>query len=368
MNLELPPSTRFRPFKVIGKKAENRLISSFLLEPLDASDWKPFMPGQFLVLRLPAADGGHILRHYSISSDPVVEGCYRISVKREEAPRAGLPDGLGSCHLHRNVEVGAILDVGGPHGAFRLDQASRRPLVLLSGGVGVTPLLSMLHGASRDPDRAIFFIHACLDGSVHAFPDEVRQAAARRDGIHIHTIYERPRLEDRGQYQAEGLVDRALLQTLLPLDNYDFYLCGPSPFMQAVYALLRDLGVGRDRIAYEFFGPSALLEPAAMPAPAPTPSVPPSAPGNDPMAARTVSFARSGHVAPWTGEAGSLLELAEMQGLRPDFSCRAGICGACSARLLSGEVDYSEEPLNPPAAGRILLCCSQPRGAIAIDL
>lgn len=362
------PSTRFRPFEIVEKKAENRLISSFLLKPVEASDWKPFVPGQFLIVRIPAADG-HVLRHYSISSDPAVEGCYRITVKREEAPRAGLPDGRGSCHLHRSVEVGSLLEVDGPHGAFRLDQASRRPLVLLSGGVGVTPLLSMLHGASRDPDRAIFFIHACRDGSLHAFPEEVRGAAARRDGIHIHTIYERPLLEDNaaGRHQAEGLIDRALLQRLLPLDDYDVYLCGPGPFMQAVYALLRGLGVDKRRIAYEFFGPSALLEPIAA-APATAASTPPRCREKDPTKAPTISFVASGQVAPWTGEVGSLLELAEMQGLRPDFSCRVGICGTCSVQLLSGEVEYLEQPLNPPGDGHILLCRSVPRGAIAIDL
>lgn len=367
MESERLPSSRFRSFEVVGKHAENSLITSFLLRPVDPGDWRPFVPGQFMVLPVPGPDGARVLRHYSVSSDPAAEGCYRITVKREEAPDPGLPDGVGSCFLHREIEAGARIEADGPLGAFRLDSESRRPLVLLSGGVGITPMMAMLHAASRDADRDILFIHACRDGGVHAFASEVAQIAARRPGIRVHTVYERPRAEDRlaARHHGEGFVNRATLQSLLPLDDYDFYLCGPSPFMQAIYRALRDLGVDKARIAYEFFGPASLLEPVSPEPPAESPKIIADPTESDDA---TVSFARTGIAAAWTKAEGTLLDLAESQGLRPDFSCRAGICGTCRVALLAGSVAYIEPPLDAPPDGEILLCCSKPVGPVTLDL
>ena len=359
----------FRPLKVIDKVRESSTITSFHLAPAEPGGWRAFEPGQFLVFKFPAGnERGHVLRTYSVSCAPGHPGRYRISVKRETAPQRGIPDGLGSCHLHDDVSVGDILMADGPRGDFHLDRVSSRPVVLLSGGVGLTPLVSMLHALAEQSDRRAVFIHACDNGEVHALGDEVRALAASRPGIEAHFVYRFPTEADRGaaRHQAEGVITHKLLQRLLPLDDYEFYLCGPPPFMQAVFRLVRSLGVAKDRIAYEFFGPATVLEPdeaAAPPVPAAV-EMKPTAPAGT----ITVTFRKSGRSASWVDGSESLLSFAEGHGLTPEFSCRAGVCGTCKTGLAEGEVTYFEDPLDDPGAGQVLICCARPKGNLVLDL
>lgn len=361
----------FRRLRVAGRVRESSLITSFLLEPADDLPLPAFRPGQFLVLNLPGPDGrGQTLRNYSLSGRHDDPRAYRISVKREGGAGPGVPPGLGSTWLHDRIGVGDILLAQGPRGDFVLDESSTRPVVLLSGGVGLTPMVAMLHALARGSDRRVHFLHACEDGTVHALRDEVLALTGLRPGLSAHFRYRAPTPEDRaaGHFHGEGLFTREALQGLLCLDDYDVYLCGPPPFMQALYATLRGLGVARDRIAYEFFGPATVLDPegaALSPAPAPAPS---AAPSPDAAAALTVTFARSGRSAAWDPESGSLLAFAETQGLTPDFSCRAGVCGTCRTRVASGEVTHFEEPLEELAPGELLLCCSRPLTPVVLDL
>ncbi len=363
----------FRPLKVIDKVRESRTITSFHLAPAEPGGWRHFEPGQFLVFRFPADnERGHVLRTYSVSCAPGHPGRYRISVKRETAPQPGLPDGFASCHLHDRVEVGDVLMADGPRGDFHLDRASTRPVVLLSGGVGLTPLVSMLHALAERSDRRTVFIHACDNGDVHALDGEVRALAASRPGIDAHVVYRFPTDADRiaARHQAEGVITRELLQRLLALDDYEFYLCGPPPFMQAVFRLVRSLGVAKERIAYEFFGPATVLEPDEPAAVGAAPAVPAAAtdaPAAD-ASSITVTFRKSGRSAIWVDGGESLLSFAESHGLNPPFSCRAGVCGTCKTGLISGEVGYVEEPLDDPGAGQVLLCCSRPKSAIVLDI
>ena len=367
----------FRPLKVIGKVRESSTITSFHLEPAEPGGWRAFEAGQFLVFKFPADnERGHVLRTYSVSCAPGHPGRYRISVKRETAPQPGLPDGLGSCHLHDQVAVGDVLMADGPRGDFYLDRLSERPVVLLSGGVGLTPMVSMLHALAEQSDRRTVFIHACDNGDVHALGDEVCALAASRSGIEAHVVYRFPTDADRAakRHQAEGVITRELLQRLLPLDDYEFYLCGPPPFMQAVFRLVRSLGVPKERIAYEFFGPATVLEPdatLAKPAPQPAAAQTPGAPAGATAAADgaiTVTFRKSGRSAPWVDGAESLLSFAESHGLAPEFSCRAGVCGTCKTGLVEGEVSYFEDPLDDPGAGQVLICCARPKGNLVLDL
>ena len=366
----------FRPLKVIDKVRESSTITSFHLAPAEPGGWRGFEPGQFLVFKFPADnERGHVLRTYSVSCAPGHPGRYRISVKREAAPQPGLPDGLGSCHLHDQVAVGDVLMADGPRGDFYLDRMSARPVVLLSGGVGLTPMVSMLHALVEQSDRRAVFIHACDNGEVHALGDEVRALAASRSGIAAHVVYRFPTDADRAakRHQAEGVITRELLQQLLPLDDYEFYLCGPPPFMQAVFRLVRSLGVARERIAYEFFGPATVLEPdEALAKPPPVAAQAPSVPAGATAAAAdgpiTVTFRKSGRSAPWVDGAESLLSFAESHGLAPEFSCRAGVCGTCKTGLVEGEVSYFEEPLDDPGAGQVLICCARPKGDLVLDL
>ncbi|WP_332311479.1 2Fe-2S iron-sulfur cluster-binding protein [Mesorhizobium comanense] len=348
---------------------ENAIITSFLLEPVQAQGWRPYQPGQFLVFRIPVSEETagakeYVLRNYSVSGSSSVVGTYRISVKREAAPAPGLPVGVSSCFLHDKVEVGDVLSAEGPRGDFVLDMGSDRPVVLVSGGVGLTPMVSMLHALASTPDRRVVFIHACENGDVHALREEVLALAATRPGITVHFCYRYPTERDGSdrKFHSEGVVSREMLQRLLPLDDYDFYLCGPPPFMQAVYATVRVLGVPKTRIAYEFFGPATVLDIAP-----PTVTAPPKVEIAADDKAVVVEFRKSGVKAAWDGVS-SLLEFAEEQGLEPEFSCRAGVCSTCKSRLIDGEVSYFEEPLDELEPGEVLLCCSRPRGSVVLDI
>lgn len=365
-------SSRFRPFKVVDKVRESATITSFHLEPVDRQDWMPFEAGQFLILRVPEGSG-HAIRNYTVSSAPQDEGRYRITVKREGAPQPGLAEGLSSTWLHDRIQPGDEIDVQGPRGGFKLDRDSKRPVLLISGGVGVTPMISMLKVLAETSDRPVWFIHACDSREVHALRDEVALHAQKRPDIHVHYCYRNATDEDRaeGRHHSEGLLTRDVLQSILPLDDYEAYLCGPPPFMQALYGLLLGLGIAKDRIAYEFFGPASLLSDGSAPAAAAVsndaaaaPAVAEAAAGDGPQ----IVLNRSGRVIPWQEGAESLLSLLEDAGLTPDFSCRAGVCGTCVQGLVSGEVDYFEEPLDEPEAGKVLLCCCRPASNVVLDL
>lgn len=373
---QLPPHG-FNALRVIEKKQESAVITSFVLAATDSASSLTLRPGQFLIVRLSLDGGVTALRNYSLSGDVSDPSRMRISVKREPAPfdRPELPPGQGSNYLHDRVQVGDLLEIAGPAGTFILDEESPRPVVLFSGGVGLTPMLSMLHRLSSSSTRPVYFIHACESGAVHAFRDEVLTLASRRPGISVHFCYRNPDSEDHANqvYHSQGLISRETLQGLLPLDDYDVYLCGPRPFMQANWRLLRNIGVAAKRIHYEFFGPATILEedevdvtPAATP---PTPAMPaPTAAVGETEKALTVHFLPSGARVAWNQNYHSLLELAEQVGLTPSFNCRAGLCNTCQVSLREGSVEYFEAPLDAPPNGDILLCCTRPTTAVTVDL
>lgn len=372
-------SRRFRQYRVLERRVESAVITSFVLEPADGEPVPVYRPGQYLVFRFDI-DGQSVLRNYSLSGDPDHPGRLRISVKHEKAPAGqGVPDGQGSSFLHLRVQEGDILSAAGPMGDFVLDEDSERPVVLMSGGVGLTPMLAMLHRLVGRSQRRVHFIHACENGAVHAFGDEVLELASRRHGVQAYFCYRNPDADDvqRARQHVSGLITREQLQSWLPLDDYEFYLCGPSGFMQANYRLLRSLGVVRERIHYEFFGPATVLEETlaqardaardVAAAPAGLPAVEPAA-VDSAVSMQTVTFLPDGRQAHWHDDCESLLVLAEESGLSPDFNCRAGLCNTCMCTLVSGEVDYFEEPLDDVPAGKVLLCCSRPRGSVVVDL
>ncbi|WP_062206600.1 2Fe-2S iron-sulfur cluster-binding protein [Aureimonas sp. AU12] len=361
----------FRRLRLIEARRESEAITSFLLEPGEPDGWTPFRPGQFLAVRVPdaASPGGWALRNYSISG-PSDGRTYRISVKREPCEERPDGTGLGSGHFHHRLQPGDVVWASAPRGEFVFDETSERAVLLLSGGVGITPLLAMLHRLAERPGRPVHFVHACEDGRSHALGDEVDALAAKRPGIRTAFVYRNPTAEDevRARHATSGLVTRAVLQSLLPLDDYDVYLCGPPPFMRALHETLLGLGIRPERIAYEFFGPASLLGSPSPPPPAAPEPVALTMTEPEPASGPVVAFARSGSAALFTPSAGSLLELAEAAGLSPAFSCRSGVCMTCSATLLSGEVDYTEEPLDEPAPGQVLLCCTRPRGDVTLDI
>lgn len=370
----LAANRAFLDYQVVAKTKESDVITSFTLAPVGGVAVPSYRPGQYLVFRL-AVNGATVLRNYSVSGDPADTQVLRIAVKREPAPSGtAWPAGMGSNHLHDDVEVGDVLSAVGPMGDFVLSEDSERPVVLFSGGVGLTPMVGMLHRLVASSSRRVFFIHACENGKVHAFADEVRKLAGQRAGVSVHFCYREPTAADTASqgFHSQGLIGREQIQAILPLDDYDFYLCGPSPFMQANWRLLRGLGVAKQRIHYEFFGPATVLEtedesvPALMSASEPASELP--GPIDDAQADAQVCFMPSATKMAWSDECASLLELAEQAGLSPDFNCRAGLCNTCMSTLVSGEVDYFEPPLDEPPQGRVLLCCSRPVGPVVIEL
>ncbi|OXC79275.1 FAD-binding oxidoreductase [Caballeronia sordidicola] len=356
----------FERFRVARRTQESQSIISFELVPIDSKRSLAFIAGQFVAVRLTLPDGESLLSHYSLSGDPADTTHWRISVKLESAP-----PGRGSTHLHQNIEVGDELELAGPAGAFVCAEGNERPVILMSGGVGVTPHVSMLHRLVRASARRVHVVHACENSTMHAFGDEISMLAAARGDVHVHVCYRHPLAADdeRGVYQSEGLLTKATLQSLLPLDDYEVYLCGPPGFMQANWRLLRELGVSRERIHYEFFGPATVLEDDSADTPGTVitkPLVTPlaAAPGS----AVTVRFQPQGDLLPWDPSCYSLLEMAERAGYTPAFNCRAGICNACLTPVLSGRVEYFEEPLIPPPDGELLLCCARPVTPITLAL
>jgi uncharacterized protein len=350
-------STGFHPLKLVAQLRESSIITSFYLTPVDPKQWRDFVPGQFLTFKIPNAGGtGFVPRNYSLSGPCGMAGEYRVSIKRETG-------GLASSFFHDLLKAGDTVMALAPRGDFALDRTSPRPVVLLSGGVGLTPMVSMLHDLAKANDRQVLFLHACENGDVHALRDEVLGLLNNRDGLRPHFVYRNPTEQDHAaaNFDSEGVVTKALLQSLLPLDDYDSYLCGPPAFMHAIYRTLRELGVPKLRIAYEFFGPATVLDAEVKPAtPKPTVAISSDLP--------IIEFRKSGITANWDGASESLLAFAEAQGLSPAFSCRAGICSTCKAGVISGDVEYFEDPLDDVEKGFALLCCAKPAGSMILDL
>ncbi|WNB91179.1 NO-inducible flavohemoprotein [Bacillus sp. NEB1478] len=248
----------FRPFVVADKVEESTVITSFYLKPQDGKEIADFKAGQYISVRMeiPGEENTHI-RQYSLSDAPGKD-YYRISVKKEAGMES--PDGIVSNYLHNGVKTGDVLFLSAPAGDFYLDNEVERPLVLLSGGVGLTPMVSMLKTASeRQPDREVTFIHAAINGKLHALRDEVLSVTAKSDHITSYFVYEKPEENDEG-YEKSGYVDMDWLRDVLPINkDAEYYFCGPLPFMRAVYHALLDLNVPEGRIHFEFFGPASDL-------------------------------------------------------------------------------------------------------------
>ena len=356
----------FRPFVVDQKVRESQTITSFYLVPEDGEPLPVFMPGQFLTFKLsiPVYPKPEI-RNYSLSDSPIHPEYYRITIKRE--PLSESPSVVSvSNYFHDQVEPGTKLQVAAPRGDFFLDPQEESPVVLLSGGVGLTPMISMLNAlVESGKKRPVWFVHGTRNGIHHAMCKHMRRVAAENDNVTLHIRYSRPQPEDlKGRdYDSTGHVTVDFLGELLPDKDRDFYLCGPPPFMKSLMKDLRDWGVPENRIHFELFGPASLLQEGIRPK-RKRPRKKPVSGGE----AFEVVFLQSGTTAKWDAEYANLLDFAEDQGIFPDFSCRSGICHTCMYDLLEGEVEYAFEPLDPPYPGQVLLCCTRPKSNLVIDI
>jgi ferredoxin-NADP reductase/predicted pyridoxine 5'-phosphate oxidase superfamily flavin-nucleotide-binding protein len=343
--------SHWRAMRVERIVDESRGIRSFYLQANDGVGLPRFEPGQHLPVRvLLEGQQAPAIRTYSVSSSPSDE-FLRISVKR---------DGSVSSHLHERIQVGDWIEARAPQGDFTVQASERRPLVLLGAGVGITPLLSMLRevvyqGKRISRMRPTWLIQSSRSVADLAFRDEVDELVARAgDKIKVLRVVSQPPIDGSADhYDMAGRIDIELLKTLLPLNDYDYYLCGPGSFTQALYDGLRELRIPDDRIHAETFGPSTLVRDIEVSVPAAE---------QVPMADEAVKvlFATSGKEARWEPGTGTLLELAEARGLNPEFSCRGGSCGTCKTRLSSGQVHYLNTPAQRLEADEVLICCAVP--------
>ena len=355
-----PPAWRgFRPFRVSRKVRESVDVISLVLEPTDGRPIAAALPGQFIVLRLePASGAPALMRSYSLSGEPSAER-YRVSVKRES-------HGAASVYVDDELEIGDVVQASAARGSFAL-RPGATPVVLLSAGIGATPVLAMLHAlAAEASTREIWWLYGTRSGREHPFAEETRTLLKGLAHSHSLIRYSSPDPEDRPDvdFDAPGRLDMQALKELSLPRNGDFYTCGPSTFMSDLTAGLAAWGVAPDRIHTEGFGAG----PSITPGIAASPRRPPHLPAGPSGSGALVSFGRSGLNVRWGPTFHSLLELAEACDVPVRWSCRTGVCHTCETGLVAGTVSYRPEPVDAPADGNVLICCSQPEGDVVIDL
>ncbi len=358
----------YREFRIESRFYENtdRSIGSFYLAPADSQPLPRFKPGQYLTFKLDAQEisgqgTGHLIRCYSLSDRPH-ESQYRISVKRGLAPanHPDAPPGVVSNYFHDHLHIGDRLMVKAPSGHFHLIEDSTLPVVLIGGGVGITPMMSMLNSLlEAGSEREIWLFYGVRDGNELIMGEHLRSLSKGYENFHLHLCFSRPTERDRegADFHHRGRIDIPLLRDNLKLGRYQFYICGPAGMMESLVPGLESLGIDTADIHHESFGPSTLKRPRATDGKNKTES------GQTP----TVTFNKSGKQIRWLQETGSLLELAEAQGIEVESGCRAGCCGSCSTRIESGEVEYSQDPEADIDPGYCLLCIASPKGDLKLS-
>ena len=355
-----PATPGFRPLLVTAIDRESADVLSLTLQNSDGQPLPSALPGQYVVVRFPRSAGASpLIRSYSLSG-AVSQQRYRISVKIE-------PDGAAGSYLREHVRVGDALDVSSPRGSFVLE-SGQDPVVLLSAGIGATPVLAMLHSlAAAESTPRVLWIHVARDQQHHAFAGEVRRLVSSLAQGRSFVCYSRPDARDKlgEDFDARGRLTRATFDQVTVPRDANVYLCGPAGFMAEMKELFASLGLERERIHVELFNGGESMTPGVVRAPARAPHPPEDDADTGPL----VSFARSGVAAHWKPSAyQSLLELAEACDVPVRWSCRSGVCHNCESGLVSGAVVYGPEPLDPPADGNLLVCCSRPTRDVVIDL
>ncbi len=355
---QTPAWAGFRPFTVQEKVRESDDVSSFHLVPEDGQSLSPYLPGQYLTVRVPIPGRERpAVRSYSLSDAPRADH-YRLTIKRI-APRsadAQAPSGLVSAHFHDRLAVGDRIEAKAPSGSFTIDITQHdRPVVLIGGGIGITPLISMLNSivAANSP-RETWLLYGIRSDRDYIMRTELEAVATSHPNIHLHIFYSRPsgEMDDPGVHS--GRINLGAMRRLMSSNAHDFYVCGPPSMMASVTGDLAAWGVPADRVHTEAFGPATVKQSVRGPA-------------NQPACGIDVMFARSGVAALWSRCNSPLLVLAEEHSVAIDFGCRAGSCGTCVTRLLSGSVRYLHEPNAPLQGGEILPCIAVPAEPLSLD-
>jgi ferredoxin-NADP reductase/MOSC domain-containing protein YiiM/ferredoxin len=361
LGLTSPPPAwpGFRRLTVTAITRESDSAISIRLEDPDGDPLPAARPGQYLTVRVqPDERQRALLRNYSLSGRPGA-GYYRLTVKRER-------HGAASGYLHTRLAVGDRLDIAAPRGTFILDQ-TRAPVLLISAGIGATPVLAMLAALAQEhSDRETWWLHGARNGREHSFAAESRSLLSSLPNVTARVYYSDPGPDDlqgRDFDEAGQLTPSALAALGPPLDA-EAYLCGPAAFMDDISAALAALGIDATHIHTEPFGPAPSQTPGIAATPARAPHPPAGQPGSGP----SIAFARSDLTIPWSSDYGSLLEFAEACDVPVRWSCRTGVCQTCETTVIAGHVDYSPDPVEPPPVGSALLCCSQPHDDLVLDL
>ncbi len=359
VSLSAPARRGFRPVRIAAKARESADVISLVFEPVDGLPLATPLAGQFIVLRLrPERATSPLMRSYSLSGAPNAAQ-YRVSIKCDVA-------GAASVYLDRQVTLGDMLEVSAPRGSFTLEPG-QRPLVLASAGIGITPVLAILHRLAAEPStREIWWLYGARNGRHHPFVAESRELLRRLPNGRSRIWYSRPTAEDRlgTDFDTAGHLAVASFDALKVSRDADCYVCGPTAFMHALCTDLGNWGVPRTRIHTETFGSGESRTPGIVNShyrPVHSPAGPS---GSGPL----VSFARSDFSIRWHPKYQSLLELAEACDVPVRWSCRTGVCHTCETGLVDGAVDYRPDPLESPAEGNLLICCSRPRSDVVIDL
>jgi len=350
----------FKALRVIASKQESEGVRSFEFAAADGSSLPSWIAGQHIALKLhPGSLSPAVLRMYSLCGAPDT-GTFRIAVKNE--------GGIGSRYVTEQLQVGDLVEASAPRGTFTLEPGAT-PVVLLSAGIGITPILAMLYSIARadeDSSREVWWIHSARNGAQHSFANEGRQLIKRLKHASVCNLYTSPTLQDRlgTDYDLSGRLDTSLLRQLRVPADADFYLCGPPGFLANARAMLKSLRADSLKVHTEIFGPVPPLQPGVVSSSVPRPHLPEGNQGAGPA----VTFIRSGLTAKWDARFKSVLELAEACSVPVRWSCRTGVCHNCESGLVDGTLRYAPEPLDPPAAGTALICCAQPTSDLQLDL
>ncbi len=352
---EAAPWNGFRQLVVRKRIEESPHVCSFHLAAHDGKPLPAFKPGQYLTFRLPGSgrEGGQLVRCYSLSDHPH-QSHYRVTIKRV-LPAPGAPaGGLGSTLFHAQIKENDVLDVRAPSGKFCLDPADLTPVVLIGGGIGLTPVYSMLaalvHQKSRRP---VWFFYGLRHRREHLFKAELDAIARDHPHIRIRVCYSQPDPTDRlgEDYHVAGRITPELLRAELPSNDFSFYYCGPGAMMEAMTAGLKAWGVPAERLHFEAFGPLSVKR--AGPAGA--------------TVRHQVTFRKTGTARPWDESCGTLLDLAEQAGVAIASGCRTGNCGTCLVAMPEGAVTYVQTPGTPPEPRTCLACIAQPKGDLVLE-
>jgi uncharacterized protein len=350
----------FRKFKVVSKVKETIDITSFYLAPHDGKELPGFMPGQFLTFQIHLPNQPQpVIRCYSLSDSPFHPDRYRVSIKRVPAPRDNptAPPGLVSNYFHDCLNENDIVDVKAPSGHFYLPMTKKTPVVLIGGGVGITPVLSMLNAINEmSSQREVWFFLGVRNKKEHVMKEHLEMVAQEIENVHLNVFYSAPEETDRlnEDYHVKGRVNVENMKPILPSSNFDFYICAPPPMVKDLRTDLADWGVPKKNIHFEAFGPATVKGCKKDTT-------------KDSSVKIDIQFEKSGKTLAWDSKSASLLDFAEANGIPIDSGCRAGNCGTCLTAIKSGNVELVGEPGSEPEAGSCLACISVPKNNMTLD-